>query len=164
MLIQTNDAICDVFRKSHLSRNVCAALTPRLYKIRGNLAPIFENVKEAAKTFSKTGLGPGVADHELQDLPQASIDQLEIILKADVIRQIKLANARSVAAAAEILQQKCVVEVMQLWLTEADLSSNARSDVTAANTMPVWLALGHIERLAEGFDNLGQTYLYLLHH
>ena len=114
MLIQTNDALCDVFRKSHLSRNVRAALTPCLYKISGNLAPIFKNIEEAAKTFSKTGLGPGVADHELQDLPQASIDQLEVVFKADVIRQIKLANTRSVAAAAEILQQKCVVEVVQL--------------------------------------------------
>ena len=53
-------------------------------------------------------------EDEAQHLRQAVVELLEVPLEIEIVGQIELADARGVAAAAEILQQQRVVEVAQV--------------------------------------------------
>ena len=101
------------FGEAHLAGDVGAAMAARLDQFAGDLAAVLEDVDDGAKPFGQAGFQPGMAQHETQRLRQAAVDELEVLLEGEIVGQIQLADARSVAAAAEILQQQRVIEFDQ---------------------------------------------------
>jgi glucose-6-phosphate dehydrogenase assembly protein OpcA len=95
-----------------------------------------------------------VTDNKAQNLCQASVNELEIMFEAQIVGKIELANSCSVAAAAKVLQEKCVIEIAEVVFTQADLPSDMRADVAASDTVTFRLPLGHIERFAQCLDKL----------
>ena len=110
MFIQIADAQCHGFAEPHLARNVSAALASRLNKLRRNLAAILENVDDGAEALGKTRLQSRMTQHKAKRLRQAAINEFEILFEVDVIDKIEFTDARRIAAAAKVFQQKGVVE------------------------------------------------------
>jgi hypothetical protein len=79
------------------------------------------------------------------------------MLEGDVIGQIEVADARGVAAAAEVLEQERVVEVGQFRLAEPEFGAYGRADEAAANAMALRLAFGHVERIAQRAEQFGRV-------
>jgi hypothetical protein len=114
MFIQIADAQCHGFAEPHFARNVCPALASCLNEFRGNLAAILENVDDEAEAFGKASLQSCVAEHKAQRLRQAAINELEILFEIDVIDKVEFTDARRIATAAQVFQQKGVVEFLRL--------------------------------------------------
>ena len=98
-----------------------------------------------------------MAQHEGEHLRRAVADPLEIALESQVVGQIQLADARRIAAAAQVLQQDGVVQFPSLQFIEAKLLGNLQADPATAYAVALRLAFGDIKRVAEGAQQLGQT-------
>ena len=105
MLIEVLDALRDRLGEAHLAGDVGAAMAARFDQLAGNLAAVLEDVDDGAKPFGESDLEPGMAKHESQRLRQAAVDELEVPLEGEIVGEIQLADARRVAAAAEVFQQ-----------------------------------------------------------
>ena len=57
-----------------------------------------------------------MTEDELRDLRQAAVDPLEVALEREVVGHVQLADARRVAAAAQVFQEQRVIELPQLVL------------------------------------------------
>lgn len=156
MLIEILNALRDRFGEAHFAGDVGAAMAARLDQFASDLAAVLEDIDDGAKPFGQTGLQPGMAQHEAQRLRQAAVNELEILLEGEIIGQIQLADARSVAAAAEILQQQYVVKFDDLVLAEADLPADHDADAAASHAMSGRLPLREIERVAQRTQQFGK--------
>ena len=144
------------FRKAHLARDLGAAIAPCFHQFMSDLAAVLEDVNKRAKSLGEPGVHSGVRDDETQHLRQAAIDRFEVVLEGDIVGHIKLADARRIAAAAEIFQQQRVVKLPDLRGIEADLPADMDSDPTAAHAVSGRLAFHHVERMAERAEDLGE--------
>ena len=156
MLVETVDAGRHAFRKTQQARNVGAALAARGDQVLGDLRPVAQYRHHGAEALGQPRFQAGVLEHEFQYLRQAVTHCLEILLERQVVRQIQLADARRIAAAAQVFQQQGVIQIPQVIVAHADLAAHMHADPAAADAMPFRLALGDVERLAEGGDQFGQ--------
>lgn len=81
--------------------------------------------------------------------------------EGQIIGEVESADARRIAAAAEVLGQQSVVE---LRLPEADLPADLGTDPAAADAMAFRLPFGHVEGMAERAQELRQPDFLLLVH
>ena len=116
------------FGEAHFAGDVGAAMAARLDQLARDLAAVLEDVDDGAEPLGEAGFQAGVAEHEAQRLRQAAVDGLEVVLEGEIVGQVQLADARRVAAAAEILQQQRVVEF-------ADLAS------PRPISLPIWMPM-----------------------
>ncbi len=100
-----------------------------------------------------------MAKDETQRLREAAVDLLEIVFEGQIVGQVELADARRIAAAAEILEQQGVVELRQIGFRRGRFAADMHSDPAAANAVAGRLALGHVQRMAERAQQLGQPNL-----
>ena len=151
-----SNALRDGFGEPHLARDLGAAMAARFDQFLGDLAAVLEDVDQRAKPLGQSGLHSGMRQDEAQHLRQAAVDGLEVALEGEVVGQIELADARRIAAAAEILQQQRVVELPDLALAQADLAADVDADPAAAHAMPGRLAFDHVQRVAERAEKFGE--------
>lgn len=117
-------------------------MTARLYELARDLAPVLEDIDDCAKSLSKTCFQAGVTQHEAQRLRQTAVDELEVLLKGEIVGKIQFADAGRVAAAAEILHEESVVELCELVLIEADFLADFDADTAASRAMTRRLTFG----------------------
>jgi hypothetical protein len=108
VLVEAADGLDDGFGKTHLARDLRAAVAACFHQFLRDLTAVLEDIDQGAKPPGQPGLRAGVRDHEAKHLRQAAIDGVEVALEAEIVGQIKLANERRVAAEAEILEERCV--------------------------------------------------------
>ena len=156
VLVEVLDAQRHRFGKAHPAGDVGAAVAARLDQLAGDLAAVLEDVDDGPEALGEACLQAGVGQHEAQRLRQAAVDLLEVVLEGEIVGQIELADARRIAAAAEVLEQQRVVEFPDPALIEADFLPDLHADPAAADAMALGLALGHVERMAERAEQLGQ--------
>ena len=109
------------------------------------------------KRWARWVFGARMRQHEAKHLRQAAVQQLEVLLERQVIGQIEFADARGIAAAAEILEQQGVVQILELGLRQAELAADVDADPAAPHAVARRLALGQVQRPAERAENFGQT-------
>jgi hypothetical protein len=63
-----------------------------------------------------------MAQHKAQRLVHAAIDQFKIPFEFKIIDQVKLADARRIAAAAQVFEQQRVIELPYLQFIESQPS------------------------------------------
>lgn len=95
-----------------------------------------------------------MAEHEAQHLAETAVDQLEVALEGQIVGHVELADPGCIAAAAEILEQQRVVELLQFVIGHADLAADMGADVADADAVAGRLALGQVERLAQRLDDV----------
>ena len=124
-------------------KRICRAMSaPRWQRVsissRAISPPFWKMLRMARKRSDKPGLHARVRQHEAQRLRQAAVDGLEVALEGEIVGQIELADARRIAAAAEILQQQHVVEVRKFRIAQADGSRRygSRSSSSGRNGRP----------------------------
>jgi len=105
-----------------------------------------------------------VGQHEAERLRKAAVDLLEVVLEGQIVGQIELADARRIAAAAEIFEQQRVVQLPDPALVEADFLADLHADPAAADAMTLRLPLGQVQRVAERTEQFGQPDLLRLPH
>ncbi|WP_304941565.1 hypothetical protein [Marinobacterium rhizophilum] len=93
-----------------------------------------------------------MAHDELKYLGQAAVDCFEVVLEAQVVGGIKLADARGIAAAPQVLQQQGVIQLPLIGLRHANLTSDMHANPAAAHAVAPGLTLGHIQGMAEGAE------------
>ena len=154
MLVEVLDAFRDRLGEAHLSRDIGAAMAPCLDELAGDLAALEEYVHDGAEAFCKAGLQPRVRKHEAQGFRKAAVDRFDVALERHVISEEQLADARSIAAAAKVLQQNGVVQLRSLCIIETNFFADVQRDPAAADAVAGGLALDHVERMAERTENL----------
>ncbi len=82
-------------------------------------------------------------------------------LKLQVVGHVELADARRVAAAAEVLQQQRVIELPYFGFAQTDLAADMDADPATADAVPGRLALDHIQCVAERAEQFGQDDLLI---
>ncbi|MNV77327.1 hypothetical protein D3C71_1707390 [compost metagenome] len=92
--------------------------------------------------------------HESQHLGQAVAHGLEVVLERQIVGQVQLADARGIAAAAQVLEQQGVVQAPELVLGQAQALPQLRAYPAAARAMALGLAFGDVESVAQGRDQL----------
>ena len=127
-------------------------MAARLDQLARDLAAVLEDVDDGAKALGEAGLQAGMAQDEAQRLRQAAVDELEVPFEGEIVGQVELADARRIAAAAEILQEQRVIEVGELGLAKP-ISRPISCRSSAAHAVAGGLALGDIERMAERAHN-----------
>ena len=108
-----------------------------------------QDFHDRTEALGEAGFQSRVRQHETQRLRQTAVDILEVVFEGEVVGQIELADARGVAAAAEVLEQQRVIEFPQFVIGEAGLAADMDADPAAAHAMTGGLALGHVERVTE---------------
>ena len=156
VFVEVLDAERYRFGKAHPARDVGAALAACLDQLPRNLASVLEDVDDRPEPLRKACLQAGVGQHEAQGLRKAAVDLLEVVLEGQIVGQVELADARRIAAAAEILEQQRVVQFPDPALIEADFPADLYADPAAADAMAFRLPLGHIQRMTERPEQLGQ--------
>ena len=115
---------------------------PRVQRVRisssRDLLAVAQDVDDAAQAVGQAGVQAGVAEDEAQHLRQPVADGLEVALEGEVVGEVELADARRVAAAAEVLQQQHVVELAQGRHVEADLRADVHADPAARAGSGPW--------------------------
>jgi len=157
VLVQAVDALGRGVREAQLAGDVGAALAARLDQVLRDLRAVAQDVQHAAQPVGQAGVQPGVAEDEAQHLRQAFADELEIALELQVVGEVELADAGRVAAAAQVLEQQRLVQLPALPLVQADLVANVGADPAAAQAVPLGLALGDVQRVAERAHQLRQA-------
>ena len=99
--------------EAQLARDVGAALAARLDQLAAAIAPPLLQDVDDARGSARRGpaFRPVCASTKRSISRQAAVDRLEVALEAQVVGQVELADARGVAAAAEVLEQQRVVEL-----------------------------------------------------
>ncbi len=162
MLIQILDALRDGFGKPHFSRDLRAAVTARLDQLFGRRPGGLERGDQRADALRQPGFQSGVRQNKAKRLRQAAVDQFGVVFEAQVVGHVKLADARRVAAAAEVLQEQRVIELPYFGLAQTDLAADMDSDPTTADAVAGRLALDHIQCVAECAEQLGQDDLLIV--
>ena len=144
----------DGIGETQLSRDVGTALATGLDQFLRDVRAVAHDVHDGAQALAHAGAQAGVAEHEAQHLRQAVLDDLVVALELQIVGQIELADARGVAAAAQVLQQQGVVQLPQLRLGQADLPADVHADPAAAHAVALGLALRDVQRMAECADQL----------
>ena len=157
VLVERADAVLDRVGKPHAARDVGAAMTAGLDQLAADLATVAQDADDGPDAFAQPRFEPGTGEHEPERGRQAVIDGLEVAFEGDVVREIELADPRRVAGAAEILQEQRVVEVRERLTLHPQLRPDPHADPAAAHAMPLRLALGHVERVAERAQKLRET-------
>jgi hypothetical protein len=160
MLVEILDAGGDRLRKMHPARDVSAALTACFDQLFGDLASILENPDDRSEAFRQAGAETRMREDEAERLRQTIVDLLEIALEGKIVGQIELANARGVAAAAEVLQKKDIIEVVQIRFGESQFPADMDSNPTAPHTMAGGLTLGEVERMAKRAKEFRKAYIF----
>ena len=78
-----------------------------------------------------------------------------------IVGQIDLADARRIAAAAEVFQEQRVIEILQGAVGQAELAADMGADIAGADAMAGRLPLGEIERLSYRYPVLDPLKLLL---
>ncbi len=115
-----------------------------------------QHVEHAAKALGQSSFQAGVLQHKARHLRQAVADALEVALKGQVVGQIQLANARRVAAAAQVFQQQRVVQLPALLVAQAQRLGDVHTNPAAAHAVALGLAFGDVQCVAQGADEFGQ--------
>jgi len=156
MFVEAVDAGRHAFRKAQQAGDFGAALATGGDQFLGDILAIAKNAQHAAETLGQRCFQAGMAEYETKHLRQAVADRLEIALETEVVGQVQLADARRIAAAAQILEQQRVVQVPQVVIVEAQAAPDVHADPAAAHAMAFRLALGDVERVAERRNQFGQ--------
>jgi hypothetical protein len=143
--------------KSHLPGDVGTAMAARLDEVALDIAAVHRQVQDRLQPGREARLHRGVGDDEAQHLRQAVVEQLGVALEVVIVGDVELADPRGIAAAAEIFQEQRVVEVGELRHGQAEHLADMHADPAAAHAVTDGLAVGHVQRVAERADDLGQS-------
>ena len=156
VFIEAVDTLRHGFRKAQQTGDVGAALAARGDQVLRNLRPVAQNRHHGAEAFGQPRLQARVLEDEFQHLRQAVAHRLEALLERQIVRQVQLADARRIAAAAQILEQQGVVQIPQVFIGHAQFASHMHADPAAADAMAFRLPFRDVERLAQGADQFGK--------
>ena len=156
MLVEGVDAFGDGFAEAQPACDLGTTLAAGLDQFLGECVAVPEYPPDRTDPFDEPQARAGVTDDEFQHPAKAAVDPLEVVLEAEVIGQVELADPGGIAAAAQILQQQRVVELPQRRIVQAQASPDVGADPAAAHAMPRRLPLGEVEREAERADQLGK--------
>ncbi|MOA03465.1 hypothetical protein D3C78_1229740 [compost metagenome] len=157
VFVQRLDAGGHAAVETQLARDVGTAMAAGADQLVGHFLAVAQHVEDGLRALAPAaGVGAGVAEHEAQHLRQAGADQLEILFELAVIGEIQLADARRVAAAAQVFQQDGVVQIPQLRRRQPQRLADVHADPAATDAVAFRLALGDIQRVAERADEFGQ--------
>jgi hypothetical protein len=122
-----------------------------------DLAAVLHRIHDGAKALGEPGLDARVTDDEVHQAGQAQARCLAVVLERPVVGEEQLADARGVAAAARVLQQRRVVEVAHLGGVQADRAADLLADPATAHAVAGRLAFGHVQRMAQRAQQLAQA-------
>jgi len=152
VLVEIENAGRDGFGKPHLPHDVRTAMTAGLDQFAADLLPLGQSDDHGPESLGEIGLQPGMLEDETKHLRQAVIDDLDVALERDVVGQKQLADARGIAAAADILEQERVIEIAHLAVGQAEFLPDIHSNPTATDAVAFRLAFGQVERVAQCTD------------
>jgi hypothetical protein len=155
VFVEILNAECDRLGEMHHAGDLGAAMTACLDQFLRRGAGCLESGDQRADAIGEPGFQPGVGEHETQGLRQAAVDVFGVAFEGDVVGQIKLADARRIAAATEVLEQQRVIEFADLLLAQPDFAADVDTDPAAADAMSGRLALDQIERITERAEEFG---------
>src|SRR5690606_24207578 len=131
----------------------------RLDQFAGDHTAILEDMNEGAEALGKPRLQSGVRKHKAKQLRKAAVNLFEIVLKGQIVGEIKLAQARGVAAATEVFQEQRVIELPDFLVAQSDLPPDVNADPATAHAMTFGLSLGEIERVTERTEQFGEAHI-----
>ena len=117
MLVQPVNAVTHRFRKAQRPRDVRSAGAARDDHFLGDGVAIGEDVTDRRCAAVQRPALRGLAEHEMQRRREARPDRLIALFEGAIVGCVKLADARRVAAAAEVLEQQGVIKIVELGLT-----------------------------------------------
>jgi hypothetical protein len=123
-----------------------------------DLGAIAQNGHDAAEPLGQARFQARVLEHETEHLRQAVAHRLEAALEVEIVRQVQLADAGGIAAAAKVLEQQRVIQFPQLVVVQASGTADMHPDPAAAHAVASGLAFGNVERIAQGANQLGELH------
>ena len=93
VFVEAENARCHPFGKTHLARDVRTPVATCLDDFPNVFLAVLKLIQDSAKAFRHRRVGPGVAHHEAEHLPEAAVHQLEVALEATIVGQIELTDA-----------------------------------------------------------------------
>ncbi len=131
-------------------------MAARLDQAARDLATVLQDVDDGADALGEARFEPGLGKDEAQRRGQAAVDGLEIPFEGNVVGEIELADPRGVAGAAKILEQQRVIEILEYVIGQFQRLADAGADKGAADAMALGLTLGHVERITERAQEIGE--------
>ncbi len=157
VLVEALDAVGHVLAETQLARDLRAARATRLGELAVDLAAVLHHVDDRAQALGQAGLDAGVPDHEIHLARQAQAHRLAVVLEREIVGEEQFAQARGVAAATRVLQQRRVVQLAHPGGVQADRATDLLPDPAAAHAVAGRLAFGHVQGVAQGAEQLAQA-------
>src|SRR4030095_2312928 len=107
----------------------------------GNCSSVAKDIADRGGPAAEAALAGRVGKNEMQGRGEAGADGLEPLFEGPVVGLVQFADARRIAAASEVLEQKRVVEAVEIAAGQPKRSTQVRSDPAGAHAMPGRLAL-----------------------
>ena len=156
VFVEAVDALSHGFRKAQQARDVGAALAARGDQLLCDVRAVAQDRHHGAEALGQARLQARVLEDEFEHLRQAVAHRLEALFERQIIRQVELADARGIAAAAQVLQQQGVIQIPQVFIRHAQFASHVHADPATADAMAFWLSLRDVQGLAQGGDQFGK--------
>ena len=158
VLVEAADPRGDAVTEAQSPRDFRTARAARLDQLVGDLDAVAQDVRDAAQPAGKTGIQAGVTEHEAEHVGQSVAHGLVVAPEGEIVGQVELADARGVAAAAEVLEQQRVVEIAQGGDIQADRLADVHADPAHADAVAFRLTFGQVERMAERAHELREPH------
>ncbi len=157
VFVQALDAVGHVLAEAQLARDLRAARATRLGEFAVDLAAVLHGVRDGADALGEAGLDARVPDDEVHQAGQAQAHRPAVALEREVVGEEQLADARGIAAAARILQQRHVVQLAHLERVQSDRAADLLADPATAHAVAGRLAFRHVQRMAQRAQQLAQA-------
>jgi len=155
--IQAANAHRHRVREAQPARNVGPALAARLGQFVRDLRAVAHDVEHRAQPLRDAHSQSGVRETKCSICGRLKPTVLKSCLNCKVVGQVELADARGVAAAAQVLEQQGVVQRPQVLLAQADGLADMHAEPAAARAMTLGLPFGDGQCMTERADQLRQA-------
>ena len=141
-------------------RNVRAMSAPLVQRARirswAIASPLTRMLPIACTRAAERRAARRLGEDEVERRGKAGADRLVALLERAVVGFVQLADPRRVAAAAEVLEQQRVMQLVPLGVGQAEHLADPAADPAGADAMAGGLPLGDVERIAERAEQFGE--------
>ncbi len=146
---------CATFSPKRSSRAISAPRVQRVSIISWAMAsPFFRMCPIALTRALQRGAARGMRENESQGGPETGGDRLPVGLEGEVVGPVEFVDPCRIAAAAEVLEQRGVIDRRAVLFRQPDPAGQLACDVAGADRMALRLSFGQVERIGEGCDDL----------